>query len=218
MTSTRTAARTGQAALRNHSSHACPVHERIDVLVREGEGDGESDVLITCKDCHRALALDDSAIGVTPVGQLMSAPGVLIGEDATLDAVGLALLTADAEGAPVIDEVGRPVGYIALAHLASQPGTGVRRARDVMRPYPWVLGVDEPIARAASWMAAHGVRQIVVAGARGEAVGVVTASNLLSWLETNHTSFTPAYVGRSSQARKTPAVRPPRRVERKRTR
>jgi predicted transcriptional regulator len=86
-------------------------------------------------------------------------------------------------GAPVRDARGRLVGVLSRSDLTdperSQGGIEAKEVRDLMTPAMFILAPSEPVTRAARLMVREGIGRVVVMD-RGELVGIVTSSDILS--------------------------------------
>jgi len=86
-------------------------------------------------------------------------------------------------GAPVRDARGRLVGVLSRSDLTdperNQGGMEAKEVRDLMTPGLFALAPSEPAVRAARLMVREGIGRVVVMD-RGELVGIVTSSDILS--------------------------------------
>jgi len=129
--------------------------------------------------------LPSLAAADTPVSAVMTRDVTCVAADDAVDALEEILLTRGISGAPVVDELGRPVGMVSktdlvASHYASlKAGTTVG---DIMMPGPFCLATTESIAKAAGLMAFEGVHRVAVVGEDGRVVGIIAALDILRWL------------------------------------
>ena len=97
--------------------------------------------------------------------------------------------------APVIDAAGRPVGVLSgtdiLIHTRDQcrgPDADPTRARDMMTPAVFSVGLHTPAARAVRDLVALGVHQLFVVDGAGVLVGVITALDVARHLAAEETN------------------------------
>jgi predicted transcriptional regulator len=92
-------------------------------------------------------------------------------------------------GAPVRDARGRLVGVLSRSDLTDperhQGGIEAKEVRDLMTPGLFTLNPSEPVVRAARLMVREGIGRVLVMD-RGEMVGIVTSSDILSQVAGSH--------------------------------
>jgi CBS domain-containing protein len=101
---------------------------------------------------------------------------------------------------PVVDERRRPVGVITKFDLVEQieafmrsVGDGsplpadlaARTADELMLPLAFTLDENATVAHAAAMMSCEDLHHVLVVGANGELVGVVSSKDVVNWLVTN---------------------------------
>lgn len=113
---------------------------------------------------------------------LMSPNPLSIGEHATVGEAITLLVNKGFHAAPVIDGAGRPVGVLSgtdiLIHARDQqrsPASDPTRARDMMTPAVFSVGLHTPARHAVRDLVALGVHQLFVVDAAGVLVGVISA-------------------------------------------
>lgn len=92
-------------------------------------------------------------------------------------------------GAPVIDELGKPIGVVSRTDLLQSKGTpdgGEAKVRDLMMQTTFYVVENESIAKAAGLMAFEGVHRVPVVGARGMVTGLVSPLDIMRWLARTH--------------------------------
>jgi len=86
-------------------------------------------------------------------------------------------------GAPVRDARGRLVGVLSRSDLCDPErnlgGLEAKEVQDLMTPALFTLDASESVARAARLMVREGIGRVVVMD-RGEMVGILTSSDILS--------------------------------------
>ena len=124
---------------------------------------------------------------LTPVSEIMAKDVVAVRPELRLEDLEELLLARGISGAPVIDEVGKPIGMVSKTDLLRRSGGDEGgRVRDVMMPTAYCLSETESIARAAGLMAFEGVHRVPVVGQRGMVTGVVSPLDVMRWLARRH--------------------------------
>jgi predicted transcriptional regulator len=121
---------------------------------------------------------------LTPVSEIMSKDVIAVRPEVGVDDLEELLLASGISGAPVVDDLGKPIGIVSktdLIHRKNAPSGG-GKVRDVMMRTAFCLSENESIARAAGLMAYEGVHRVPVVGARGMVVGVVSPLDVMRWL------------------------------------
>ena len=131
------------------------------------------------------------------VADLMSPNPLSVGEHATVAEAITLLVNKGFHAAPVIDGAGRPVGVLSgtdiLIHTRNQQRSTAAdptRARDMMTPAVFSVGLHASADRAVRDLVALGVHQLFVVDGGGILVGVITALDVARHLaaeETNNT-------------------------------
>lgn len=115
--------------------------------------------------------------------------------------------------APVVDEQGRPIGFVAKTDVVRQlhrPSSGERHAIDahiqpwwdaerfsqltvgaIMTPTVYSFSPETTVADATAAMAFEGMHHLPVVEASGKLVGMVSALDVLDWIA-RHAGYTPA--------------------------
>lgn len=138
----------------------------------------------------------------TPVLQLMTRNVICIRADLTVNELIMTLFENGISGAPVVDARGKPVGVVSKTdllrdsyerveldednsrrHLASEGGsTSPVRVDALMTKSVCSLPEFATIAEAAALMALEGLRRIPILDSEDTVVGIICASDILSWL------------------------------------
>lgn len=125
---------------------------------------------------------------------LMTPNPLSIDEQATVQEAVTLLVNKGFHAAPVIDATGRPVGVLSgtdiLIHTRNQrrgPDTDPTRARDMMTPAVFSVGLHAPASRVVCDMVALGVHQLFVVDPAGVLVGVISALDVARHLAAEET-------------------------------
>jgi len=129
---------------------------------------------------------------VQMVSEIMPRTVVAVRPELRADVMLLALVEHDRGGAPVVDQMGRPMGMVSITDLmheyrsmlraaeeAGGPPSRPRLVRDVMSPGAFTIPDSAGVEEALDELARRDVKRLMVVGDRGELVGVVTALDLL---------------------------------------
>lgn len=126
---------------------------------------------------------------------LMSPNLLSVGEQATVVEAITLLVNKGFHAAPVIDAAGKPVGVLSgtdiLIHARDQrrsPAADPTRARDMMTPAVFSVGLHAPAAHAVRDLLALGVHQLFVVDAAGVLVGVISALDVARHLAAEETN------------------------------
>ena len=118
-------------------------------------------------------------------GDLMTRDVVCVRPDLSLDAAALLMLEQPGQTLPVVDASGTVIGTLSDAELQLE----IQAARSdsatvlaAMAPCPLLIPEATPITRAAAIMAFEDVSCLVVVSPARAVSGVLTATDLLSWL------------------------------------
>ena len=85
-------------------------------------------------------------------------------------------------GAPVVEADGTLVGVLSRTDIAghlARGGSLSERVDQVMTPFAFVLGPDDPMTKALTVMLETRIHRVVVSDAKGHPVGIVTTMDLL---------------------------------------
>jgi len=126
---------------------------------------------------------------------LMSPNPFSVYEQATVTEAITLLVNKGFHAAPVIDTAGRPVGVLSgtdiLIHTRDRrcnPDADATRARDMMTPAVFSVGLHTPAARVVRDLVTLGVHQLFVVDGAGILVGVITALDLARHLAAEETT------------------------------
>jgi len=169
------------------SSVRCPVRRRSAAVEECGHCDESGGI------SRDALARGSYlSCGVRPsAGRAETAEQALVAEVMRRTAVALrpavargvaadALRSRGAPAAPVVDGEGRPIGVVTESDLL-RARSGAKVA-DAMVKVALSVPETAAIGRAASLMAAHRADRVTVVSDDGVIVGVLTATDIVSWL------------------------------------
>ena len=125
-----------------------------------------------------------------PVARVMSRDLVCARPDLDAAAVVALMLENHVGCVPVVDQRRRPIGVITKLDLVEQmcqlPGEhAARTAEELMLPLAITLGENATVAHAAAMMTCEDVHHVLVVGASGELVGVVSSKDVVNWLVKN---------------------------------
>jgi len=140
----------------------------------------------------------------TPVVKVMTRNVICIRSDLTINELIMTLFENGISGAPVVDARGRPLGVVSKTDLlrdsyekveatedksarhirgdAEDRSTSKVGVEDLMSKSLCSLPESATIAEAAALMALEGVRRIPILDAADQVVGIICASDILSWL------------------------------------
>ena len=127
---------------------------------------------------------------------LMSPNPLSVGEQATVAEAVTLLVNKGFHAAPVIDAAGRPVGVLSgtdiLIHTRDQcrsPDADPTRARDMMTPAVFSVGLHTPAPRVVRDLVALGVHQLFVVDGASVLVGVISALDVARHLAAEETNI-----------------------------
>jgi CBS-domain-containing membrane protein len=135
-----------------------------------------------------------------PVSRVMSRDLVCARPDLDAAAVVALMLENHVGCIPVVDQRRRPIGVITKLDLVEQieallrslrdgcpmPGElAARTAEELMLPLAITLGENATVAHAAAMMTCEDLHHVLVVGASGEIVGVVSSKDVVNWLVKN---------------------------------
>ena len=117
------------------------------------------------------------------VSQVMSREVKSVGEDASVPEVVELLEKSGVWGAPVVDNEGNVVGVLSKTDLTftatdDTKGHSQLKARDVMTPFLFQVGPDEPVIALIDSMERYGIHRVIVTEG-SKPVGVVTTMDLV---------------------------------------
>jgi CBS domain-containing protein len=137
-----------------------------------------------------AMKAETSVAEMTPISEVMTKNPICIGAGLAIHEVAKVLLARGISGAPVIDEMGKPIGVVSKTDLVREhsrsPETNGNHprstARDIMTPVAFTLPAGAPISQAAALMAFEGIHRLPVVSQSGEVVGIVSSIDVLRWI------------------------------------
>lgn len=139
----------------------------------------------------------------TPVREVMERNIVCVRRDVTVETIAALLLEWGADGVPVVDEDGHPIGMISWTDLLrehieaapppAEPGeAGVDEhaavapapptAGDVMTPLVFSVVEGTELSRAAALMSAEGFQQLPVVMGDGSIAGLLSTRDVARWV------------------------------------
>ena len=136
----------------------------------------------------------------TPVLNLMTRNVICIRSDVTVNELIMTLFENGISGAPVVDADGKLLGIVSKTDLLRDSYERVELAeensgrhahggsenrpcvRDLMTTSVSALPESATIAEAAALMALEGVRKVPILDAKEQVVGIISASDVLTWL------------------------------------
>jgi CBS-domain-containing membrane protein len=139
--------------------------------------------------CMSNSRVDDSwrSADLIPISEIMAKDVVAVRPELRIEDLEELLLARGISGAPVIDDLGKPIGMVSKTDLLQQRGgDDGGRVRDIMTCTAFCLSETESIARAAGLMAFEGVHRIPVVGRRGMVTGMVSPLDVMRWLARQH--------------------------------
>lgn len=148
----------------------------------------EGDAAITCdielpRDDGRERVDVAEAAARTFVGEVATREPICVREDVAGELV-LAMLHANRTCVPVVTAAGGLVGVVCSGALFRVQRSGEKppTARDLARPIEPALSEDMPLSVAIGVLASSGERELPVVSAAGAVTGVLSASDVLSWM------------------------------------
>lgn len=137
-----------------------------------------------------------SSADETLISEIMNSPSLHATSDMTTDEVAALLLDEGVSDAPVIDDTGRPVGFVSTADVlrsmrepesvdedsANDRNRDATAVTDVMMPVVCWLSESASVAQAAALMAYERVQTLAIVNAGGRLIGVIHYADLLAWL------------------------------------
>ena len=122
-----------------------------------------------------------AAAGRTPVSAVMTSDLLAVRPDVSLEAVTTLLLERGIGGAPVVDEIGRPIGVCSKTDLLGRrPGTGGSVAEAMTREAVTVSETAS-LSEAAALMSARGIHRVLVLSDDGKLSGILTSEDIVRW-------------------------------------
>jgi CBS domain-containing protein len=140
----------------------------------------------------------------TPVLQVMTRNVICVRSDLNLSELTMILFEHGISGAPVVDPQGKPLGIVSKTdllrenyedlelaedRLARRKGVDAEgrtssalRVQDIMTCNVSWLPERATVAEAAALMALEGIRRIPILDDQDQVVGIICASDILSWL------------------------------------
>jgi CBS domain-containing protein len=136
------------------------------------------------------LATDSTSV-VGTLGELVSAHAIVVAEDISLAELCDLLVEHRVPAIAVADRTGALRGLVTRTDVlrASDPRA---RAADAMSRFVFALPATSSVARAAALMAYEGVGQLVVTGAGGGLLGMVSAIDIVRYYAATVTTAGPA--------------------------
>jgi CBS domain-containing protein len=114
------------------------------------------------------------------LGALVHTRAIVVPEDTPLAEVCRLLVEHRVPAIAVADRVGNLRGLVTRTDVLCA-GTGRAYARDAMSGFVFALPASASVERAAALMAYEGVGQIVVTGAGGRMLGMVSAVDIVRY-------------------------------------
>jgi len=118
---------------------------------------------------------DEVTDEVTTLGALIASPVVVVTLATPLDQVRRKLVELRVSAIAVVDDEQTLRGIVTRTDVLRVADDDVSTAEDAMSRFVFSLPAGAPIERAAALMAFEGVGQVVVTGAGGALVGLVSA-------------------------------------------
>ncbi len=113
-----------------------------------------------------------------PISTIMRKDVPKVSTRCSREALEAILATASSGIALVVDDAGKPIGIVRADALSRSADT----AAAAMEPAAFLLNESIPISLASAIFASSGVHQIPIISAAQDAVGVLTAVDILSWV------------------------------------
>jgi CBS-domain-containing membrane protein len=157
-----------------------------------------------CQVCRHVVSVPETADDVrTVVCQLESPKGADLAERSVLAERTFACVEGDTPfsalqslfvdeavtGVPVVDETGRPVGIVersdflrGCANERRRDGRPALVARDLMRPVPYTLREDAPLATVVALLSDPSTEHVPIVSSNGKITGLFSACDALRWL------------------------------------
>ncbi|HEY6879052.1 MAG TPA: CBS domain-containing protein [Polyangiales bacterium] len=120
----------------------------------------------------------------TAVADLMTRNVVCVRPELSLDAVTTLFLETSLAAIPVVDDVGRLLGFVGQEEvtLAAQVAQRSMTVGDVLMPFAIAVPETTSVTQAAAVMAFEGQHRLAVTSTAGAVIGVLAASDILYWL------------------------------------
>jgi predicted transcriptional regulator len=136
----------------------------------------------------------DARADRTPIAAIMTTRVVCVGPRLPVVALEALFLERGISGAPVVDELGRPIGIVSKTDLvrhhhetrAAGPTEREPVVEDIMVPMAFCLPANESVARSAALMAFEGMHRVPVVNAHGRIVGLVSPLDVMRWIARTH--------------------------------
>jgi CBS domain-containing protein len=133
---------------------------------------------------------DDSADHAT-LASIMTTRVICVGPELSVVALAALFLERGISGAPVVDDVGRPIGMVSKTDLVREHRGAAdsherRTVEDIMMPVAFCLRPHEAVAKAAALMAYENVHRLPIINAQGQVVGVVSPIDVMRWMARRH--------------------------------
>lgn len=124
------------------------------------------------------------SLAPTAVSDLMTRNVVCVRPDLSLDAVSTLFLETSLAAIPVVDDVGRLLGFVSQDEvmLAAQVAQRPMTVGDVLLPFAIAVPETTSVTQAAAVMAFEGQHRLAVTSTDGAVIGVLAASDVLYWL------------------------------------
>jgi CBS domain-containing protein len=123
-----------------------------------------------------------------PITQVMTRAPICAHANLRIDTLAQLMIEKHVGCVPVIDERGRPHGIVTKFDLVEQMARvhdGALTAGDVMMPLAITLDEHATVAHAAAMMALEDLHHVMVVGAGGQLIGVVSSKDIVRWLVDN---------------------------------
>ena len=138
----------------------------------------------------------------TPISEIMTRDPMVVHPDLQVEALATLLLEQNISQVPVVDDAGKPIGFVSKTDLVLdqyvrgdtavdqrgivEPGTHVHEAsgmvRDLMTPVAFSLPATTPLGTAARRMLADNVHAVPVIADDGRVIGILSATDFVAWV------------------------------------
>jgi CBS domain-containing protein len=158
------------------------VHCTRFLEAEEGKGAITCDIAMPRDDGRERVDVAEAAAR-TFVGEIMTPQPVCVREDVAGELV-IAMLHANRSCVPVVTPAGGLVGVVCSGALfrVQRSGSKPPTARELARPIEPVLAEDMPLSLAIGVLSESGERELPVVSAAGAVTGMLSASDVLSWM------------------------------------
>jgi CBS domain-containing protein len=163
---------------------------RCESVIYTADGEG----FVRCElppDLVAAPTATPGDADATPVTALMSREVICVRPDLRIRALAELLAGRHISGTPVVDVNGRVIGVVSKTDIVAVHGRDKDLVvADIMMSVAFSLDEQATIAQAAAMMAVEGIHRIPIVTRSGDAIGIVSALDILRWLAKQH-GYTP---------------------------